>query len=67
MFCKFQDFLLFQLSSLATIGGHDTKKVTWNILARMFTDEAGRRINWKGLNGKKSFSQMASKTFLLRK
>ncbi|XP_075949242.1 uncharacterized protein LOC142951527 [Anarhichas minor] len=53
------------ISSLATIGGHDTKHVTRNILARMFSDDVGKRINWKGVNGKKSFSQMESKTLLL--
>ncbi|XP_013865284.1 uncharacterized protein LOC106518509 [Austrofundulus limnaeus] len=52
-------------SSLATIGGHDTKHVTWNILARMFNDDIGKMINWKGVNGKKCFRQMASKTLLL--
>ncbi|XP_074495889.1 uncharacterized protein LOC141770126 [Sebastes fasciatus] len=41
------------ISSLATIGGHDTKRVTWNILAHMFHDDVGRRINWKGINGEK--------------
>ncbi|XP_051990715.1 uncharacterized protein LOC127649577 [Xyrauchen texanus] len=53
------------ISSLATIGGHDTKRVTWNILSRMFHDDVGRRINWKGMNGKKSFNQMESKKLLL--
>ncbi|KAK9533155.1 hypothetical protein VZT92_008327 [Zoarces viviparus] len=31
----------------------------------MFSDDVGRSINWKGVNGKKAFSQMASKTLLL--
>ncbi|MED6249707.1 hypothetical protein ATANTOWER_018372, partial [Ataeniobius toweri] len=53
------------ISSLAVIGGHDTKRVTWNILAHMFHDDVGKMINWKGVNGKKSFSQMASRTLLL--
>ncbi|XP_077096752.1 uncharacterized protein LOC143748597 [Siphateles boraxobius] len=53
------------ISSLATIWGHDTKRVTWNILSRMFHDDVGRRINWKGMNGKKSFNQMESKKLLL--
>ncbi|KAK7162435.1 hypothetical protein R3I93_006667 [Phoxinus phoxinus] len=53
------------ISSLATIGGHDTKRVTWNILSRMFHDDVGSRINWKGMNGKKSFNQMESKKLLL--
>ncbi|XP_048012495.1 uncharacterized protein LOC125245788 isoform X3 [Megalobrama amblycephala] len=53
------------ISSLATVGGHDTKRVTWNILSRMFCDDVGRRINWKGVNGKKAFNQMESKKFLL--
>ncbi|XP_075933638.1 uncharacterized protein LOC142933414 [Anarhichas minor] len=55
----------YTISSLATIGGHDTKRVTWNILASMFNDDVGKRMNWKGINGKKSFSQMESKTLLL--
>lgn len=53
------------ISSLATIGGHDTKRVTWNMLSRMFHDDVGRRINWKGMNGKKSFNLMESKKLLL--
>nr|XP_040044619.1 uncharacterized protein LOC120826417 isoform X1 [Gasterosteus aculeatus aculeatus] len=53
------------ISSLATIGGYDIKRVTWNILARMFSDDVGKSINWKGVNGKKAFSQMTSKTLLL--
>ncbi|XP_034552325.1 uncharacterized protein LOC117821885 [Notolabrus celidotus] len=54
------------IRSLATIGGHDTKRVIWNILAHMFNDDVGRRINWKGVNNKKSFSQMSAKTLLLQ-
>ncbi|XP_037330194.2 uncharacterized protein LOC119219244 [Pungitius pungitius] len=53
------------ISSLATIGGRDSKRVTWNILARMFSDDVGKSINWKGVNGKRAFSQMTSKTLLL--
>ncbi|XP_056275043.1 uncharacterized protein LOC130196751 isoform X2 [Pseudoliparis swirei] len=53
------------ISSLGTIGGHDVKRATWNILARMFSDDVGKSINWKGINGKKSFNQMMSKTLLL--
>ncbi|XP_056275338.1 uncharacterized protein LOC130196931 [Pseudoliparis swirei] len=53
------------ISSLGTIGGHDVKRATWNILARMFTDDVGKSINWKGVNGKKSFNLMTSKTLLL--
>ncbi|XP_063735225.1 uncharacterized protein LOC134861729 [Eleginops maclovinus] len=55
------------ISSLATLGGHDTKRVTWNMLARIFSDAVGWQINWKAVNGKKPFSQMASKSLLLRK
>nr|XP_054591439.1 uncharacterized protein LOC129155652 [Nothobranchius furzeri] len=53
------------ISSLAAIGGHDTKCITWNILAHIFHDDVGKQINWKGVNGKTSFNQMASKTLLL--
>ncbi|KAF4116631.1 hypothetical protein G5714_004120 [Onychostoma macrolepis] len=40
------------ISSLATIGGQDVKRVTWNILGRLFTDEVSPQINWKGVNNK---------------
>ncbi|XP_072770847.1 uncharacterized protein [Nerophis lumbriciformis] len=52
------------ISSLATIGGQDVKRVTWNILGRMFTDDVSDQINWKGVNNKKAFSRMATKTLL---
>uniref|UniRef100_A0A9J7Z0G0 DUF4806 domain-containing protein n=1 Tax=Cyprinus carpio carpio TaxID=630221 RepID=A0A9J7Z0G0_CYPCA len=52
------------ISSLATIGGQDVKRVTWNILGRLFTDEVSHQINWKGVNNKKPFSRMATKTLL---
>ncbi|KAL1276464.1 hypothetical protein QQF64_036087 [Cirrhinus molitorella] len=55
------------ISSLASIGGHDTKHVTWNILSHMFHDDVGRRINWKGINGKRSFKELESQRFLLCK
>ncbi|XDV24100.1 hypothetical protein PO909_028365, partial [Leuciscus waleckii] len=52
------------ISSLATIGGQDVKRVTWNILGRIFTDEVSHQINWKGANNKKSFNRMTTKTLL---
>ncbi|KAF4103571.1 uncharacterized protein LOC131522494 [Onychostoma macrolepis] len=52
------------ISSLATTGGQDVKRVTWNILGRLFTDEVSPQINWKGVNNKKPFSRMAAKTLL---
>ncbi|KAI2663094.1 hypothetical protein H4Q32_028127 [Labeo rohita] len=55
------------ISSLATIGGQDVKRVTWNILGRLFTDEVSHQINWKGVNNKKPFSRMATKTLLFSK
>nr|XP_061831187.1 uncharacterized protein LOC133616102 [Nerophis lumbriciformis] len=62
-----QDQLMAKSSSLATIGGHNVKRVTWNILGRMFTDEVSHQINWKGVNNKKAFSRMATKTLLFSK
>ncbi|XP_061748332.1 uncharacterized protein LOC133546572 isoform X3 [Nerophis ophidion] len=49
------------ISSLAAIGGQDVKRVTWNILGRIFTDEVSHQINWKGVINKKSLSRMATK------
>ncbi|KAL7407739.1 hypothetical protein ABVT39_012779 [Epinephelus coioides] len=46
---------------LASIGGHDTKHFTWNILAHIFSDSVAKKINWKGVNNKKKFSDMATK------
>nr|XP_061826649.1 uncharacterized protein LOC133613269 [Nerophis lumbriciformis] len=45
------------ISSLATIGGQDVKRVTWNILGRMFTDDVSYQINWKGVNNKKPLAE----------
>ncbi|XP_030592101.1 uncharacterized protein LOC115784866 isoform X5 [Archocentrus centrarchus] len=53
------------ISSLAAIGGHDPRSITWNILSRMFHSDIGQKINWTGANGKGGFSQMTSKTVLL--
>uniref|UniRef100_A0A8C1Z4P9 DUF4806 domain-containing protein n=1 Tax=Cyprinus carpio TaxID=7962 RepID=A0A8C1Z4P9_CYPCA len=54
------------ISSLATIGGQDVKRVAWNILSRMFTEEVAKAISWKGANGKRAFGHMSSKTLLYR-
>ncbi|XP_061899491.1 uncharacterized protein LOC133647802 isoform X2 [Entelurus aequoreus] len=59
-----QEQLILKISSLATVGGQDVKRVTWNILGRMFTDGVSHQINWKGVNNKKAFSRMATKTLL---
>ena len=55
------------LDSLATIGGQDLKRVTWNILGRLYTDDVSHQINWKGVNTKKAFSQMSAKSLLFSK
>ncbi|CAL8389039.1 unnamed protein product [Boreogadus saida] len=52
------------ISSLATIGGQDVKRVSRNILGRLFTDEVSHQINRKGVHNKKPFSRMATKTLL---
>ncbi|KAF3840353.1 hypothetical protein F7725_019070 [Dissostichus mawsoni] len=53
-------------TSLSSVGGVDTKRVVWNILARMITCTVARRINRKGVNGKRAFSKMAMKIVLFR-
>ncbi|CAL8237445.1 unnamed protein product [Arctogadus glacialis] len=55
------------IASLATIGGQDLKRVTWNILGRLYTDDVSHQINWKGVNNKKAFSQMSAKSLLFSK
>ncbi|XP_041642117.1 pollen-specific leucine-rich repeat extensin-like protein 2 [Cheilinus undulatus] len=51
---------------LGSIGGRDTKHLTWNILAHIFSDGVAKKINWKGVNNKKKFSDMATKGLLAR-
>ncbi|KAK1896585.1 Desmoglein-2 [Dissostichus eleginoides] len=53
-------------TSLSSVGGVETKRVVWNILARMITCTVARRINWKGVNGKRAFTKMAMKIVLFR-
>ncbi len=43
------------------------KKVTWNILGRLFTDEVSHQITGRVVNNKKSFSRMSTKTLLFSK
>ena len=52
---------------LGSLGGRDIKHVTWSILARIFADSVATQINWKGVNNKKKFSEMATKALLARK
>ncbi|XP_061731534.1 uncharacterized protein LOC133535594 [Nerophis ophidion] len=52
------------ISSLGTVGGQDVKRVTWNTLGRIFTDDVSHQLNWKGVSNKKAFSRMATNTLL---
>ncbi|CAL8337985.1 unnamed protein product [Boreogadus saida] len=51
---------------LDSIGGRDTKHLIFNILAHIFADCVAKSINWKGVNTKKKFSEMATKAILAR-
>ncbi|XP_026791401.3 uncharacterized protein si:ch211-86h15.1 [Pangasianodon hypophthalmus] len=51
---------------LSTLGGQDVKKVTWNILAHIFSDNVSKKICWKGANQKLKFSGMNTKGLLIR-
>uniref|UniRef100_A0A671LWF3 Uncharacterized LOC107657617 n=1 Tax=Sinocyclocheilus anshuiensis TaxID=1608454 RepID=A0A671LWF3_9TELE len=54
------------ISALGGIGGQNTKKVTWNILSSVFSDAVAKQINWKGVNGKKCFKEMQTRSLLIR-
>ncbi|KAJ8348332.1 hypothetical protein SKAU_G00269210 [Synaphobranchus kaupii] len=41
---------------LASLGGQDTRKVTWNMLSYIFANGVAKKINWKGANNKLKFS-----------
>ncbi|KAG1958986.1 hypothetical protein F2P79_006885 [Pimephales promelas] len=55
-----------QVGMLASVGGRDTKSVMFNSLAHIFADSAAKSINWKGMNNKKKFSEMATKAIMAR-
>ncbi|XP_048010231.1 uncharacterized protein LOC125244209 isoform X2 [Megalobrama amblycephala] len=54
------------ISALGAVGGQNAKQITWNILHRIFSDPVAKHINWKGVNGKKSFKEMLTRTLLIR-
>ncbi|XP_039521711.1 uncharacterized protein LOC120475065 isoform X1 [Pimephales promelas] len=54
------------VNTLSAVGGVDLKRVTWNILSYMFSCPLSRTINWKGVNKKRAFHRMASRTLLSR-
>ncbi|XP_046730723.1 uncharacterized protein si:ch211-86h15.1 [Silurus meridionalis] len=51
---------------LSVLGGQDVKKVTWNILAHIFSENVSKQISWKGANQKFKFSGMNAKELLIR-
>ncbi|KAG7481592.1 hypothetical protein MATL_G00068330 [Megalops atlanticus] len=53
------------ISVLGAVGGQH-KKVTWNILSRLFSNEVAKQINWKGVNRKKCFKEMLTRGLLIR-
>lgn len=54
------------ISALGAVGGQNTKRITWNILHRLFSDSVAKKINWKGVNGKKCFKEMHTRSLLIR-
>ncbi|XP_072563577.1 uncharacterized protein [Paramormyrops kingsleyae] len=54
------------ISVLGAVGGQNAKKVTWNILSRIFSDAVAKQINWKGANRKKCFKEMVTRSLLIR-
>ena len=52
---------------LASTGGRDTKHLIFNNLVHIFADCVAKSINWKGVNTKKKFSEMATTAILARK
>ncbi|KAE8594738.1 hypothetical protein XENTR_v10019776 [Xenopus tropicalis] len=54
------------ISALGAVGGQNTKRVTWNILSRLYSDAVAKQINWKGVNGKKCFKEMLRRSLLIR-
>uniref|UniRef100_A0A3B1IEL9 Uncharacterized LOC111197441 n=1 Tax=Astyanax mexicanus TaxID=7994 RepID=A0A3B1IEL9_ASTMX len=53
------------ISYLGTIGGKDLKATVWNILTRLLDNSVAKKVNWKGINSKRSFRDMDLKTVIL--
>ncbi|XP_039505659.1 uncharacterized protein LOC120461499 [Pimephales promelas] len=54
------------ISALGAVGGQNSKRVTWNVLSRIFSNTVAKQINWKGVNGKRSFKEMLTQTLLIK-
>ncbi|KAJ8014880.1 hypothetical protein DPEC_G00020370 [Dallia pectoralis] len=54
------------ITALGAVGGQNTKQLTRNILQRLFSDSVAKTINWKGVNGKKCFREMLTRSLLIR-
>ncbi|XP_062322167.1 uncharacterized protein LOC134023826 [Osmerus eperlanus] len=54
------------ISALGAVGGQNTKRISWNVLSKIFSDTVAKRINWKGVNGKKCFKEMLTRTLLIK-
>ncbi|XP_046900281.1 uncharacterized protein LOC124483797 isoform X2 [Hypomesus transpacificus] len=54
------------ISALGAVGGQNTKRISWNVLSKIFSDTVAKIINWKGVNGKKCFKEMLTRTLLIK-
>ncbi|XP_073703595.1 uncharacterized protein [Garra rufa] len=52
------------VNTLSAVGGVDLKRVTWIILSYLFSCPLSRTINLKGVNKKRAFHRMTSRTLL---
>jgi len=43
------------------------KESVWRIMSKLMTNQLAKQINWRGLNGKYAFEQLAIKDVVLSK
>ena len=59
--------MFYQIRSISTIGGSTVKETTRRLLPDVLSDKCARVINWKGKNNKRAFSDLETKTVVIRK
>lgn len=58
-------FLSCQINQLGLTGGSIVKETVWRIMKKTLGNSLAKTINWRGLNGKTSFSSLHLKGVII--
>lgn len=59
--------IVFQVTYFGLAGGLTVKESVWRIMSKLLTNPLAKQINWRGVNGKFGFEQLAIKDVVLSK